>query len=717
MTVTLSRRSFLIKSGWIFAGLTSVTACSPLIPPLPTTSEPEAYNNMWVQMLPNGRARFFCPRMEMGQGASVGLSQIVATELNLDQSSIECITPTTDDIPPFKLTVGSESIELFSKPVAITAANLRETLKERAAQYLNVSENSLKSVPYGFKSSDQSVTYAKLIKDEDDILFISHERDLDTLPLYSFDGDNPVSAVGKSWTDPHLLGIVTGKMFYSRDAAIETMLYAETLPRPSAQAQLKKVNWGNAASLPGIMKTVSLPEENLVAIIADTPFSLPSAVEEVSVEWETKNTEKPDFVQLLKTQSAENDFEHVLLEQGEKSKNSDRSFNATFSTPFATHAMMEPRAAVANVRTDKIDVWCGTQDPYWMKKRIAELLSRSEDEVTIHPMRMGGSFGGRVYCRAAEEAALLSNIMGKPVRVQWSRKQEFQSNYFQPAFAHQISADVSETGKITTWKHDFVSSPIITGPVQPPLSDLIDLFAADKGTARGAISPYDFDHQIIRYSDIRTDIPVGAWRGLGAAPNCFAIESMMDLLAEKAGIDPLEFRLDHLLINDQRMRAVLQEVGNLSNWSEDVPNGMGRGIALSYYKNKTRAAVVAEVRASTDGKAFKIENIYCVQDCGLVINPDQVKHQICGNIIWGCSMALKEELHFEEGRLMDENFDTYMPLTMEEAPNIKVKLLAQDIAPPLPVGESALPPVAPAIANAVFRATGQRITDLPLKLA
>lgn len=721
---SLSRRQFLIRSGGVVGGLTLLTSCQSILPAFPSLSDPADDDHLlWVQLRPDGQVGFYCPRMEMGQGTALGLSQIIAAELNLTQDRIQASLASTADLPAYKMTVGSEGISLFSGPVAKAAALLRETMRQRIAALYNLKPEQLIDAHGGFNDKEgRFMDYRLALEDGSAIYADTDLNDLNP-PLYSQRQDQK-SPIGESWPHPDIRSIVTGQMRYSRDILVPGTLFAGVFRAPFIGATLDSVDWKETTASPEIVKTLELRDHNFVAVIARDPISLKAVMEQVHVTWHGNseaNTPNPtsDWLKPLGDTKG-SDFEHVLFENGQITPDllqNEIELNADYRTPYAAHAQIEPKSATASATADKLEVWCGTQDPYFVRARIAKLTERNEDDIIVHPQRMGGGFGGRVYCPAAEEAALISHKIGRPVRVQWERADEFQNSYFQAPFSHQIKARVGQQGKITQWRHDFLSSPIITALVDEKLSWAVDMFVADKGTARGALSPYQLDNQRIRYSDIRTEIPVGAWRGLGSAPNAFAIESMINELATAAKIDPFEIRLRNLSSSENRLAQVLKELKEFCRWEDrSLSSSSGMGIAASIYKGVTRAAVAVEVQFDRDLQEIKISQVWCVQDSGRVINPDQVENQIAGNIIWGCSMALKERLNFTAGKSSASNFDTYEILRHSDAPKINIKLIDPFHSDPSAVGEAALPPVPAAIAQAVYTASGQRQRQLPISL-
>jgi len=730
----ISRRQFLKRTGWIAAGVTVTVAASypfiaRVIPALPTFADPKLEDGLaWVQVLPGGQIRFFCPRSEMGQGASLGLSQIVAEELNTGQSDIVCVLPDTDQVPPFKMTVGSDSIRRFFDPVSYASARLREALRNLAAQKAGVNADQVKDGQGGFILRDgTAISYASLVPSRP--LVVSSAGKAASPPRYAVRRKGNFRAVGQKWKHPDLKAIVTGQATYSRDISLPGMVFAEVLRPPAFGARLKSVDASAAEAMPGI--TVITVDEgnnfvgtvNFVGVVSTDPFALPGAIEAINVQWEVPEDLNQDQINArldVASHRDDDDFEHVLVDEGDiavGARDAKHRNGARYDTPFAAHAAIEPRAAVAWVKQGQTEVWCGTQDPFFVQKRVALLTGRPVDDVIVHNHRMGGGFGGRIQCQASEEAALLSAASGKPVRVQWDREAEFQNNHFQPGFSHFIDAGVTGKGIISHWQHDYVSSPITTGPMPENIAWVMDKVMADFGTSRGSLPPYQLAHQRTRYSDIRTEIPVGAWRGLGAAPNAFAIESMMDELATVAGIDPLLFRLRNLPPGHVGLSGVLRQVAEISGWGRparpDTGPDTGRGIAGAVYKEETPVAIVAEVLVDHTEQQLKVTKIWCVQDCGVVINPDQVENLVMGNIVWGCSIALKEQISFAQGRAEESNFHTYDILRNHECPDIMVKL-ADTKTTPVGVGEAALAPVAPAIANAVFAATGQRVRRLPM---
>ncbi|MBT6441318.1 MAG: xanthine dehydrogenase family protein molybdopterin-binding subunit [Alphaproteobacteria bacterium] len=722
----ISRRRFLIRSGWLAVGATVVASCSSfrsLLPALPTFDDPELEDSLtWVQVLPTGGIRFFCPRMEMGQGASLGLSQVVAEELNVDQSEIECVLPNTQQTPPFKMTVSSESIADFFDPVSYGAARLREALRTVAAKKAGIRPGQIRDGRGGFVLPDGSaLRYGALVPSEPLVISDPAVSEAEkNPPRYALQRQGAYKAIGHKWKHTELEKIVTGQTVFSQDVALPAMLHGQVIRPPSFGAILLDADGRVAQAMSGVVAVVVDKKSNFVGVVADNPFVLPGAIEAISAKWHVADDiDQNSLDEILDVEDlrARDDFEHKLASSGDIDIGRQRArhrVSARYDTPFLAHAAMEPRAAVASVGGNRVEIWCGSQDPFFVQRRVAEIVGRAEDEVVVYSHRMGGAFGGRIRCQASEEAAILSAAVDRPVRVSWDREAEFQNNYFQPVYSHFIDAGVTPTGAISHWDHDFVSSPILTGSVPKSISWAVDMFTADEGTARGGMPPYRVADRRVRYSDVRTEVPVGAWRGLGAAPNSFAIESVMDELAASAGIDPLEFRLQNLSPTQERLAGVLRRVAKLSGWGRVMPQGAGRGLACAVYKGETAVAIVVEIEVDRATGEVRATKVWCAQDCGLVVNPNQVEAQIAGNIVWGCGMALKEQITIAAGSVEERNFDGYEILRHHETPEINVALVAPPDTPPVGAGEAAIAPVAAAIANAVFDATGHRARRLPI---
>jgi isoquinoline 1-oxidoreductase beta subunit len=377
---------------------------------------------------------------------------------------------------------------------------------------------------------------------------------------------------------------------------------------------------------------------------------------------------------------------------------------AQYEFPFLAHTTMEPLNCVADVRADRCEIWVGTQFQTKDREVAAQAAGLRVDQVELHTMLMGGGFGRRGVPDGhfVREAVQLSKAVAAPVKVIWTRSDDIHGGYYRPAYLHRVVGDVGRSGEILAWRHRVVGQSILAGTA-------FESMAVVDGIDRSSVffPYYQWPRFRIELRTTQLAIPVWSWRSVGGTHNAFAIECFMDELAHAAGKDPYEFR--RALLAPQQ-RKTLDLVAEKAGWKAKLPPGRGRGIAV--YPFHSFVAQVAEVSIAGDG-AFKVDRIVCAIDCGTVVNPDIVRAQMEGGIAMGLSAALYEQVTFERGRVQQSNFADYPILRIDEMPRIEVHILPSDTRP-LGVGESGVPPTAPAVANAIFAASGQRIRRLPL---
>jgi isoquinoline 1-oxidoreductase beta subunit len=383
---------------------------------------------------------------------------------------------------------------------------------------------------------------------------------------------------------------------------------------------------------------------------------------------------------------------------------------AEYRTPMAYHAYLEPMAAVADVRPDKVEVWASTQAANSLRGAVAEATGRKEEEVIVHPVYLGGGFGRKIDERAAVEAARLSQAASKPVQVAMSRPEDFRSGFVRPPTHNRLRASLSENGDILALEHQTASGEVAF-PFLPRVMGTV--LGADFGSYRGATLQYAVpDLQTIAWL-VKLPVATGWWRGLGLLANTFAVESFIDELATAANLDPLEFRLRHLPDSEkgQRMRTALQAAAERANWGTTLPQGHALGLAMGYDVG-TISVEIAE--ASFEDGQIRVHKVTAAVDPGLAVNPDGVKAQTEGCITMGLSSTLLEEVQIKDGVLQASNFHQYPLLRNAAAPDIEVLVLSSSETPS-GMGEPPIAPIPAAVANAVFMATGQRLRRLPLK--
>jgi isoquinoline 1-oxidoreductase subunit beta len=666
----MKRRQLLSYSGAAVA-VSFLPACSviPVIPKRPAPNASDAAG--WIRY-EQGHYTLFIPRAEMGQHVSVALAQIACDALGIEWAQLKLQLPSSQSIKRVRATVGSDSIKDFSEPLKAACENLRKQLQAQG---------------------------------------IATRRSTQP-PL-----------VGRSPLNPSSLAIATGQALFASDVHLKGMLYGRVLRSPISpeiRSQMMTMNREAARKVSGF---VSLIEDDLlrfanslgVGIVASTPSALDRIEAALAIDWkvEPPTTDKP--LRSLSERLKKGALRYELKSQTFRTQ-AAWSVDLSFSVPRAAHAAIEPRCAVAFYQNEGLRLWVGSQDLFYQQDVIAKKLGLSEERIEVQAMRMGGAFGGKTISTVELEAAVLSKHTQAPVKVQWTRAQEFSHAFHRPSSTHRLRATL-KNGRIEQWWHAFLSSHILfTGAVVPAWMQPFTDFIGDDGVARGAMHPYEIEQQRIEFDLYRSDIHTGPWRGLGAAPNNWVIESVMDECARIAKIDPIQFRVQHT--PNARLARSLVAVAKLSNWSQkafsDTKYWRGRGVASGIYKGMSYAAVVADVQIERTTGVITVTQLWCVHDCGLCINPDGVKAQVEGNLVWCVGMALVEELPSKNAEVSARNFGESPLLRINQIPLMNIQLIDQG-EPPTGAGETAMVAGVAAITNAIKDACGFRVTQLPIR--
>ena len=716
-----TRRRVLIGGGLAIGGIIAMASSCSLIPPIPSSAESTEEDAVaWVRLRPDGRFEFLNPRQEMGQQTATGLRQIVAEELGVPPAMIRIVQPNTNQIPPARRTAGSDSIRLWAMPLAKASAALHQALARRAALKLGVAGNDLRATANGFVAgAGKSVTYTALAAGGPALITAGEVK---AARPKSFRPGTPKRWVGKSTKPDEHRNIVTGKTKYARDVRVKNMAYGHVFRPPVPDAKLNKVSAGKAASLPGYVGMAVEKADAIlgvgafVGVVAETPFQLEAIVEAIKVTWtHPAPIQQKDIERMIDVDRALEGpgLEHTLV-PGEVREQGKWDVDMRVDFPFAAHAPMEPRSATALVGDGKATIWTGTQDAFYVRKMVARVLGLPEAKVEVRCRRSGGAFGGRALIYAEPEAARLAARTGRPVKLQWSRTEEFRNSFSRPPTSQRVRARLTGDGRIADWSHAIVSGPILYPSVIPSWTyPVIDLLT-DKGVSRSAASPYRAERANTSFSDIRLPIHTGPWRSLGAAANVFAIEMAVSELARIAKRDPLAFRLANMAAGQTRLAATLEYVAAMAKWAKARPSaGRARGIACGIYKGAF-ISYVADVQVDAGG-AVKVEHVYCAADCGLVINPDLVRAQIEGCIVWGIGMTLTEGFDIEDGAPAPENFDTYEIPRISQIPTMSIELVGAGQNPPAGMGETGMVAIGAAIASAVVEVTGKPVRRLPIR--
>jgi len=475
---------------------------------------------------------------------------------------------------------------------------------------------------------------------------------------------------------------------------------------------VKAVDMAEAKTIPGVMDTFEVKAG--VAVVADNTWAALRGRDALKIEWDEGGLTSLDTEQLRTTYAAiaktpglvarkDGDPEAVL-------ERAAKTVEADYEVPYLAHACMEPLNCVADVQTDRCEIWTGTQFQTVNRNAAADIAGLKPEQVQLHTTYLGGGFGRRANPASdfVTEAVEVSKKAGRPVKVLWTREDDTRGGYYRPMWVDRIAAGLDQQGNITAWKHTIVGQSIIAGTIfeQGFIKDGID-----RTSVEGAQDiPYAVENIRVELHSPATGVPVLWWRSVGHSHTAFVVETFMDELAHAAKTDPLAFRL-RLLKSDEPHRAVLETAAERADWGTPVPAGRARGLAVHQSFGST-VAEVAEVSVSPKGEV-RVHKVVCVVDCGRTVNPDTVKAQMESAIVFGLSAALHGALTFKQGRVQESNFHDYPILRMNEMPQVDVHIMPSDESPK-GVGEPGVPPIAPAVANAIFAATGKRIRRLPI---
>jgi isoquinoline 1-oxidoreductase len=635
----------------------------------------------------DGRVTCFVGKIEMGQGAMTGLAEMIAEELDVAYDAVDMVCGDTDRCPWDMGTFGSLSTRQYGQLVRKAGAEARAVLLLMAAEDLKVPAERLKahSGVVTDPVSGQKITYGQIVQGK------HVERHVPNAPVKT---PAQMTQVGHSVVRKDAHAKVTGQAQYAGDMMLPGMLCARILRPPVHGAKLKSVDTAAAekagarvvkdGELIAVLHQRRDVAEQLLGLIKAEYERPASTVDDVSIfDHLVKAGTHPALV-----------HESGDLTQGEKQ--SAHIIEATYLNSYVAHSAMETHSATANFEPGKLTVWASTQTPFPLRGELAQALSLPPEKVRVIPPYLGGGFGGKSFNQQAIEAARLSKLTLHPVQVVWSREEEFFFDTFRPAAVVKIRAGLDAAGKIVLW--DFLTYG---------------------GGDREARQFYEIPNQRTRSAGGWGGGPggmhplaVGAWRAPSVNTNTHARECHIDMLARYAGLDPVEFRLRHL--SDQRMRGVLEAVAKRFGWSSrHASAGVGFGVACGTDVGGC-AATMAEVAVDKSTGQIRVKRIAAAMDIGLIVDPDGALQQLEGGITMGLGYALREEVHFKGGDILDRNFDTYELPRFSWVPKIETVLLDNRQTPSQGCGEPPIITIGALIANAVFDATGVRVLQLPM---
>jgi len=709
MIKNLSRRNFLkgslLAGGGLILGFTLPTVDKALARQGDIDSATFPVD-AWVRIDKQGNLSFVIPVSEMGQGSQTSLAMILADETGADYHAMNVLQPTNDKNytnPLFgiQLTGGSTSVRGWWQPLRIVGATLREMLIDVGAAKLSVaaSECTTKDSYVIHKPSAKKIHFSKLVASTVDAKPPTQPK-LKPSSEYQY--------IGKPIKRLDTPAKVTGEAVFGIDVVLPNMLIASVKQSPVFGGEVKSFDKAAALKVKGVKAVV--PIDNGIAVVAKNYWQAQKGLKALNV------TFIGGVSQGHSTASLEKDFSKALDgkakavanvgNSNEAMKKASKTYRMQYGAPYLAHSTMEPMNATAHVTDDFCEIWAPTQAQTFAAQAAMAATGLHADQVKVHTTYLGGGFGRRAEVDFVTQAVVVSEAVGAPVKLIWSREEDMQHDVYRPAAASRFDIGVDENGYPLAW-HNRVSNTSIMERYAPQ-------WVGDKPdgtmTEGAAEVPYQLPNHLTDVVQLQTGIPVGFWRSVGNSLNCFFVESAMDELAHHAGKDPYEYRRN-LLSHNPRARLALDAVAAKADWRKTLGNNQGKGIALTHSFG-SYVAQVAEVTVDKKGNV-KVDKVYCAIDCGIVVNPEIVKRQMQSCIIYGLTAALHGKINFKDGHVVESNFHDYTALKMAEVPEIDVFIVDSNAAPG-GYGEPGTPPIAPAVANAIYSASGKRRRELPL---
>jgi isoquinoline 1-oxidoreductase len=642
----------------------------------------------WLHIGEDGKVTVYTGKVEVGQDIRTSLTQVVAEELRVPMETIQLVMGDTDLTPFDQGTFGSRTTPTMSPQLRRVAAAAREHLIDLAAETWKVERNSL-VVADGkvtHSGSNRAISFGQLTKGQKLVKPISDNAPTTPVDQWKITGKSVPKVNGRAF--------VTGKHKFTADMRLPDMLYGKVVRPPAFGASLVKLDSASATAIPGV---VVVHDGDFVGVAAPSAEAAARAAAAVRVEWKT--TPQPsgrEIFDYLKKNPAETRGGGGGGQSGNNVGSiadglaaAEHKLQQTYTVAYIAHAPLEPRAAVAEWKDGKLTVWTGTQRPFGVRSELAQAFRIPEDRVRVIMPDTGSGYGGKHTGDAAVEAARLAKAAGKPVKLVWTREEEFTWAYFRPAGVIEVSSGVKHDGTVTAWEfHNYNSG------------------------AAGIRTMYDIPNQKIEYHPTRSPLRQGSYRSLAATANHFARESAMDELAQLVKMDPLEFRLKNL--KDARLRAALEAAAKTFGWGKTKASpDRGVGIACGFDKGGY-IATCAEVAVDRESGRVKIVRVVAAFECGAIINPDHLKNQIEGSLVMGIGGALFEAIEFDGGKILNPLFSKYRVPRFSDMPIIETVLIDRKDLPSAGAGETPIVGLAPAFGNAIFNATGVRLRSLPM---
>jgi len=638
----------------------------------------------WLHVDEDGVVTGFTGKAEMGQNIRTSISQTLADELRVPFGSVRLVMADTALTPFDAGTFGSRTTPTMTPQFRRVAEAARNLLIGVAAKEWNVPPEGLVAADAKVTdpASKRSLTYAELARGKTLAQNLPAEDPITPASEWKIAGKPLPKVDGRAF--------VTGSHQYTSDIRLEGMLYGKVLRPPSFGATLASVDDSAAKAMSGV---VVVRDGDFAGVAAPSAHEAQKALDAIRTQWkEVPQVSSKEIFAYLKKNGEPTSNERFRRHKGSVEQGlagAAQRLDATYNVAYIAHAPLEPRAAVAQWADGKLAVWTGTQRPFANRDELASIFHLPESSVRVITPDTGAAYGGKHTSDAAIEAARLARAAGKPVKVVWTREEEFTWAYFRPAGVIEVKSGIAADGKLTAWEfHNYHSG------------------------SSGIETPYDVANQLTQYHQVPLVLRSGSYRGLAATANHFARETHLDALSRAAKMDPLEFRLKNL--TDERMRAVLEAAAKSFGWPhKKVQEGQGFGLACGAEKGSFVAACV-EVAVDHTSGAVRVVRVVESFECGAIVNPDGLRNQVEGAIIQGLGGALFEAVEFENGRITNPHFTSYRVPRFRDVPEIEAVLLDRKDVPSAGAGETPIMAIAPAVGNAIFDATGVRLNNLPM---
>jgi isoquinoline 1-oxidoreductase subunit beta len=673
-----------------------------------TPAKEPATINAWVRIAPEDTATLVIDKSEMGQGINTALAMILADELDLDWKKIKTEFAPAAPVyfnPVFGLqgTGGSTSVRGSWEPLAKAGAAAREMLVAAAAKKWNVDPGtcSTEDSMVIHKVSGKKIGYGALAE-EAAMVPVPASPKLKDAKDYKY--------IGKATKRIDSRDKVSGKAGFGIDVRRPAMLHAVVARCPVFGGKVRSFDAGKAKAVQGVKSVVQVSTG--VAVVANNTWSAMEGRRALEIQWDEGENAKNSSDAIGKLYRRRIEQPGVIARKDGDAEaamiGTAKKVEALYEVPFLAHATMEPMNCVADVRADGCDIYAPTQFQTFAQVTGAKLSGLKPEQVQIHTTYLGGGFGRRAEQDFIAEAVELSKGMGAPVQVTWSREDDMQHDFYRPAVMVKLWAGLDGSGKPTAWKSRIVGPSIMSRFFPGSVKNGLD----DTATEGMATLKYDVPNFLVEYLLTEPGVPVGFWRSVGNSHNGYIAECFVDEMARAAGKDPFEFRRG-LLAKDSRQRGVLELAAEKAGWGKPLPEGRYRGIAV-VESFGSHVAEVAEISIDRKSKTLGVRRVVAAVDCGRHVNPETIRAQIEGSVIYGLTAALNGEITIANGRVEQANFNDYDMVRINDAPQVEVHIVDSGDGPG-GIGEPGTPPIAPAVCNAILAGTGRPVRRLPIR--